>query len=74
VHDAHAADPAYAFALSRLASVDSRYAPMGVFRSVQRPTYDAMMAEQLDQAKTQAPGDAAALQKLLHGSDTWNVA
>ena len=74
VHDAHAADPAYAFALSRLASVDSRYAPMGVFRSVQRPTYDAMMAGQLEQAKTQAPGDAPALQKLLYGSDTWNVA
>ncbi len=74
VHDAHAADPAYAFALSRLVSVDSRYAPMGVFRSVERPTYDAMMTAQLDQAKTQAPGDAPALQNLLYGNDTWNVA
>src|SRR5580698_4123534 len=37
VHDAHARDSTYAFALSRLTSADSRYAPMGVFRSVQRP-------------------------------------
>src|SRR5215813_8511879 len=28
VHDAHAADPAYAFALSRLSSIDPRYTPM----------------------------------------------
>jgi len=74
VHDAHADDPAYAFALSRLSSVDSRYAPMGVFRAVERPTYDSLMVGQLDQAKAQAPGDAAALEKLLHGNDTWHVA
>ena len=74
VHDAHADDPAYAFALSRLSSIDSRYAPMGVFRAVERPTYDALMVGQLDQARAQAPGDTAALEKLLHGNDTWQVA
>ena len=74
VHDQHADDPAYAFALSRLQSIDSRYAPMGVFRAVERPTYDALMAGQLEQAKAQAPGDADALDKLLHGKDTWRVA
>ncbi|PZS14591.1 MAG: 2-oxoacid:ferredoxin oxidoreductase subunit beta [Pseudonocardiales bacterium] len=74
VHDAHAEDPAYPFALSRLSSLDSRYSPMGVFRSVQRPTYDAMMAAQLDQAAAKAPGDDAALDALLHGADTWTVA
>jgi 2-oxoglutarate/2-oxoacid ferredoxin oxidoreductase subunit beta len=73
VHDAHDADPSYAFALSRLSSHDSRYSPMGVFRSVERPTYDAMMAAQLDQAKAKAPGDDAALDALLHGSDTWTI-
>src|SRR5436309_10564532 len=50
VHDAHADDPAYAFTLSRLSSIDSRYTPMGVFRSVARATYDAMMAGQIDRA------------------------
>ena len=70
VHDAHRQDPSYAFALSRLSSQDLRYTPMGVFRSVQKPTYDAMMAEQLDAAATQSPADLGA---LLAGSDTWEV-
>jgi 2-oxoglutarate/2-oxoacid ferredoxin oxidoreductase subunit beta len=74
VHDAHAEDQSYAFALSRLSALDSRYSPMGVFRSVERPTYDAMMAEQLDQAAAKAPGDDAALDALLHGTDTWTIA
>jgi 2-oxoglutarate ferredoxin oxidoreductase subunit beta len=74
VHDAHAEDPSYAFALSRLSALDSRYAPMGVFRSVERPTYDAMMAQQLDQAAAKAAGDDAALDALLHGTDTWTIA
>src|SRR3954470_10126784 len=69
-HDAHRQDPSYAFALSRLSTQDLRYTPMGVFRSVQRPTYDRMMAEQVEQARTQEPGDLAA---LLAGSDTWTV-
>jgi 2-oxoglutarate/2-oxoacid ferredoxin oxidoreductase subunit beta len=74
VHDAHADNPSYAFALSRLPTADARYAPMGVFRSVVRPSYDSLMSAQLDQAAAKAPGDAAALQQLLLGSDTWQVA
>jgi 2-oxoglutarate ferredoxin oxidoreductase subunit beta len=70
VHDAHRENPAYAFALSRLSSQDLRYTPMGVFRSVQKPTYDAMMAEQLDVARIQEPAD---LDALLVGNDTWTV-
>jgi 2-oxoglutarate/2-oxoacid ferredoxin oxidoreductase subunit beta len=70
VHDSHRESPAYAFALSRLSSQDLRYTPMGVFRSVQKPTYDAMMAEQLDIARVQEPAD---LDALLAGGDTWEV-
>ena len=47
VHDAHADDPTTAFALSRL--TDAGYlhqAPIGIFRQVERPTYD-------DQARSQ---------------------
>jgi 2-oxoglutarate ferredoxin oxidoreductase subunit beta len=73
VHDAHRQDPSYAFALSRLQSLDPRYAPMGVFRSVERATYDALMADQLDAAVAKAPGDDDALQALLRGADTWQV-
>jgi 2-oxoglutarate ferredoxin oxidoreductase subunit beta len=79
VHDAHTDNPTYAFALSRLQSQDSRYAPMGVFRSVQRPTYDALMADQLERAATKAQdtglgNDGEALDRLLRGADTWSIA
>jgi 2-oxoglutarate ferredoxin oxidoreductase subunit beta len=74
VHDAYREDPSYAFALSRLSSGDSAYAPMGVFRDVKRPVYDVMMNEQLDQAAAKSPGTDDALQSLLLGSDTWSVA
>src|SRR5207302_3694052 len=70
VHDAHREDPAYAFALSRLSSQDLRYTPMGVFRSVQRPSYERMMADQLEDARAQQPGHLA---ELLAGGDTWTV-
>ncbi|HEY4603618.1 MAG TPA: 2-oxoacid:ferredoxin oxidoreductase subunit beta, partial [Blastococcus sp.] len=70
VHDAHRENPAYAFALSRLSSQDLRYTPMGVFRSIRKPSYEAMMAEQIDVARTQQPADFDA---LLSGSDTWEV-
>jgi 2-oxoglutarate ferredoxin oxidoreductase subunit beta len=43
---------------------------MGVFRSIQKPTYDAMMTEQLDVARTEGSSD---LQELLAGADTWTV-
>ncbi|RBY97385.1 2-oxoacid:ferredoxin oxidoreductase subunit beta [Blastococcus sp. TF02-8] len=70
VHDASREDPSYAFALSRLSSQDLRYTPMGVFRKVQKPSYEAMMSEQLDEARLQGPGD---LDALLAGGDTWEV-
>jgi len=72
-HDAHASDPSYAFALSRLSQADSRLTPMGVFRDVARPSYDRLVNEQLDLAKLQGPGDANALTELLRGSDPWTV-
>jgi 2-oxoglutarate/2-oxoacid ferredoxin oxidoreductase subunit beta len=74
VHDAHADDPSYAFALSRLQSIDVRYSPMGVIRDVTRPVYDTEMAKQLDQARAKGPGDDDALNALLRGNDTWAVA
>ncbi|GHF85150.1 2-oxoacid:ferredoxin oxidoreductase subunit beta [Streptomyces thermodiastaticus] len=72
VHDAHAASPTTAFALSRLADPDTlHHTPIGVFRSVERPVYDTLMADQLDTAVEQrGKGDLAA---LLAGGDTWTV-
>ncbi|MEV8042977.1 2-oxoacid:ferredoxin oxidoreductase subunit beta [Streptomyces griseoluteus] len=72
VHDAHAASPTTAFALSRLADPDTlHHTPIGVFRAVDRPVYDSLMSEQLDTAIEQrGKGDLAT---LLAGGDTWTV-
>ncbi|KUN40490.1 2-oxoacid:ferredoxin oxidoreductase subunit beta [Streptomyces longwoodensis] len=72
VHDAHAATPTTAFALSRLADPTTlNHTPIGVFRSVERPVYDTLMADQLDTAIEQhGKGDLAL---LLAGNDTWTV-
>ncbi|MFI1105342.1 2-oxoacid:ferredoxin oxidoreductase subunit beta, partial [Streptomyces melanogenes] len=73
VHDAHAASPTTAFALSRLADPDTlHHTPIGVLRSINRPVYDTQMADQLDTAIEQrGKGD---LTSLLTGNDTWSVA
>jgi 2-oxoglutarate/2-oxoacid ferredoxin oxidoreductase subunit beta len=71
VHDAHAADSSYAFALSRLDSSDFAHTPIGVFRQVPRDSYDELMAAQLADARARhGDGDLAA---LLAGPDTWQV-
>ncbi|SFB81380.1 2-oxoacid:ferredoxin oxidoreductase subunit beta [Streptomyces aidingensis] len=72
VHDAHAASPTNAFALSRLADPDTLHrTPIGVFRDIRRPVYDDLMADQLERAvESQGKGDLAA---LLAGNDTWTV-
>ncbi len=72
VHDAHAATPTTAFALSRLADPDTlHHTPIGVLRSVDRQVYDTEMAEQLDDAvQHKGKGDLSA---LLAGGDTWTV-
>ncbi len=70
VHDATRTNPALAFALSRLPAQDPRYTPVGVFRSVARPTYDRLMADQLDQAALTGTAD---LGGLLRGPDAWTV-
>ncbi len=44
--------------------------PMGVLYRKERPTYDALINEQLDTAKAKGAGD---LQKLLLGGETWKI-
>ncbi|GHG10718.1 2-oxoacid:ferredoxin oxidoreductase subunit beta [Streptomyces filamentosus] len=73
VHDAHTPSPTTAFALSRLADPDTlHHTPIGVFRSVERPVYDTLMADQLDHAVEQH--GKSDLTALLTGNDTWSVA
>jgi len=71
VHDAGIEDPAYAFAMSRLDSSDFAHTPIGVFRKVERSSYDELMAVQIEAARQrQGDGDLA---DLMAGSDTWQV-
>jgi len=73
VHDATVEDPSYAFALSRLSDQDLEHTVMGVFRQVQRPSYDDGARAQVRAAREATPHDTAALQSLLRGRDTWTV-
>ncbi|OBK33516.1 2-oxoacid:ferredoxin oxidoreductase subunit beta [Mycobacterium sp. 1245111.1] len=73
VHDAHADDSAYAYALSRLSQQNLEHTVMGIFRQVSRPTYDDAARSQIQAAQESKPSDRAALQSLLHGRDTWTV-
>ncbi len=71
VHDAHRPDPSVAFALSRLDEPAFQHVPIGIFRQVDRPAYDVLMAEQLEEAVAQqGRGD---LGDLLVGGDTWRI-
>jgi 2-oxoglutarate ferredoxin oxidoreductase subunit beta len=76
VHDVHNPDPTTAFAISRL--TDAGYlhrAPIGIFRHVDRPTYDdqaraAQVTTALD-AATGTPTERLAA--LIGRGDSWTV-
>jgi 2-oxoglutarate ferredoxin oxidoreductase subunit beta len=70
VHDAHHPDPSLAFALSRLDSPSFTHTPIGVFRSVPRPSYDELLNGQVVEAKSKGRGS---LSDLLTQGDTWRV-
>jgi 2-oxoglutarate ferredoxin oxidoreductase subunit beta len=75
VHDAHNPDPSVAFAISRL--TDSGYlntSPIGIFRQVERPTYDDQARAQISSSMDAAPGTPTdRLSTLINGTDTWTV-
>ncbi|WP_277454352.1 2-oxoacid:ferredoxin oxidoreductase subunit beta [Janibacter sp. DB-40] len=75
VHDVTLSDPSQAFSISRLDSESMTHVPMGIFRAVDRPTYDDQTRAQVDSAVDLAggPADDADLQELLMGNDTWTV-
>jgi 2-oxoglutarate ferredoxin oxidoreductase subunit beta len=70
VHDEHHTSPAYAFALATMQR-PSFPIPLGVFRAVEKTTYEAMLQQQVDDAiARRGRGD---LQKLLETGETWQV-
>ena len=67
VHDESAEQPALAYLLSRL----EYPAPIGVFRCIEQPTYEAQVVDQGRKAiEDKGEGD---LQTLYHAADTWIV-
>jgi len=74
VHDAHAADPTTAFALSRLTDAGTlAHAPIGIFRQVEASTYDDQAREQVNVARQGTDDRQGALAGLLASGDTWTV-
>ena len=70
VHDINLQDPSVAFMLARMEQPDFPQ-PVGVFRAVERPSYDQMMADQIETAIAKSgPGS---LEKLIYSGDMWTV-
>jgi 2-oxoglutarate ferredoxin oxidoreductase subunit beta len=66
VHDE--TDLSTAFALSRVTYATHGIVPLGVFRAVERDSYDELVQAQLDDAR-----DGGDLATLLASGDTWRV-
>ena len=69
-HDEHEPEPNLAFVLSRLDYPDFPV-PVGVFRAIEKPTYDQMLEDQRTAALARhGEGD---LEALFNSGDTWVV-
>lgn len=71
VHDEQRPEPSLAFALSRIASGPYEPTPVGVFRAIQRPTYETELSRQL--AAAQERGGVPDLDELLGSGNVWEV-
>jgi len=70
VHNEKAPDSYLAYMLARM-EYPVYPVPIGVFRDVDKPTYEALLAEQVESAvEKMGPGD---LEKLINGGDTWVI-
>jgi len=70
VHDEHAASPSLAYFLTQL-NYPEFPVPVGIFRDVDKPTYEVLLAEQIAQA--QKSSGVGRLEALLNAGDTWEV-
>ena len=70
VHDIYQKDSSVAFMLARMEQPEFPQ-PVGIFRAIERPTYEEMMVDQIDAAVAKTgPGS---LEKLINSGDTWIV-
>lgn len=71
VHHATKDDSVYAHLLARMEEVPELPIPLGVFRAIEKPTYDEMVDAQVKEAiKKRGEGD---INQLLNSGDTWEV-
>ncbi len=70
VHDEKSATPHYAYLLTQM-TYPEMPVPFGVFRSIEKPTYESMLDNQIkDAVKKKGKGN---LQDLIYGAETWTV-
>jgi 2-oxoglutarate ferredoxin oxidoreductase subunit beta len=70
VHNINLQDPSVAFMLARMEQPDFPQ-PVGIFRAVERASYDQLMADQIETAIARSgPGT---LEKLIYSGDMWTV-
>ena len=69
VHDEKATQPTLAYFLSRMGPPDFP-TPLGVFRAIDKPVYDQLLLEQIQEAKANTPADMNALYRR---GQTWDV-
>ena len=70
VHNINLQDPSVAFMLARMEQPDFPQ-PVGIFRAVERASYDQLMADQIETAIARSgPGS---LEKLIYTGDMWTV-
>ncbi len=72
IHDAEAENPGLAQMLANM-NPPNMPTPTGIFRRVERPTYEVGMDEQVTRAQARTGGAKPSLQKLFEGGDTWTV-
>ena len=70
VHDINLKDPSVAFMLARMEYPDFPQ-PVGIFRAVERDTYEGLLAAQIEDAV--AKSGRGNLEKLINSGDTWVV-
>jgi len=71
VHDEYAESPLLATLLSHMAEDNNLPTPVGVFREINKPTYDENLEEQIKQVK-KMKGEGV-LDKVLFNGNTWEV-
>jgi 2-oxoglutarate ferredoxin oxidoreductase subunit beta len=70
VHDENAAEPNLSYIIGRM-QYPEYPVPMGIFRSVSKPTYEDMLNNQVESAiAAKGPGN---LEKLINSGETWVI-